>query len=128
MTDVFGPVYHWTTAKTTGAVEISTALVVSDLRVRIRILRDAEKPQANVVIYRFYDFVGVILGWKRELPKITPLSWSHRRYVPLKTYNTKDESRGLAFIHLNEDEQGIVYDIMDSYDDVFSVFRDLGKI
>ena len=126
MTDVFGPVYNWVLVTETKDVTVSVCYISNDMRVQISLKRNAEPPQANSVVYRFYDYMGVVLSWKRMFPLLTPLRWSHRRFVPVKFTNTKNSDlRCLGYIHLNVSEQDAIYDIMDSYEAVFEKFCEL---
>lgn len=117
----FDPRYDWTVLKETEHVLISTCPIGQDLRILVQFKKKVMRPQANNVIYRFYDFIGVMYGWKKEFPRLTPLNFSYRRFMPLRFENSNaGDGRCFAYIYLEPEEQGAVYDIMEAYDEIFS--------
>lgn len=120
----FDPVYNWNIVKETDYLKVGTSKIERDLRVQLVFKKEVPRPQCNRVIYRFYDYMGVVLGWRQSFPNVTPLHLSYKRFNPLKLMNTQyeDDVRCLNYIHLSENEKHAVYDAIEAYDAVFSEF------
>lgn len=97
--------------------------VNTDFVVQIQVKMEVDAPQSNCVVYRFYDYAGVLTDWRHLPPDLVPLRFSVRRFVPVLFFNSRNViMESSDYIYLGDHNADVVCDIIKSYDSVFSEF------